>query len=151
MTEFDTWKFLAGLGTFLVAMFFVEIALKNLAGRSFKKFLRLHTTNPIKGIMWGTVVTATLQSSSVVSLMVLAFVGAGIIELRNAISIIFGSNLGTTFTGWIVASLGFKLDIEGLALPLIAIGAIAFVSYNRREKLKEIARFLRDLVCCFWG
>ena len=93
-------------------MVLLETALEQLTGRAFKKFLRKHTNNPVKAILSGVFITTILQSSSVVSLMVLAFVGAGIIELRNAIGIILGSNLGTTFTGWIVAYFGFSFNIE---------------------------------------
>ena len=148
---FDTWKFLAGLGIFLFGMYFVELSLKDLAGRSFKKFLRKHTTNPVKGILAGTLVTMLLQSSSVVSLMVLAFVGAGILQLRNAIGIIFGSNLGTTFTGWIVTALGFKVHIESFALPFIAVGGLSMMLLSNREKLLEIGRFLLGFGFLFLG
>ena len=148
---FDIWRFLAGLGTFLFGMSFIELALKNLSGRRFKKFLRQYTNTPIKAILGGTFVTAILQSSSVVSLMVLAFVGAGIIQLKNAIGIIFGSNLGTTLTGWIVATLGFKLDIESFALPMIAIGGITLIMLDKSEKLKETGRFLLGFGFLFLG
>lgn len=128
MTEnIDTWRLLAGLGLFLFGMHQLELALKQLAGRAFKQFLRQHTAHPVKGIVSGAFATAVLQSSSVVSLIVLAFVGTGIISLASAIGIVFGSNLGTTATGWIVATVGFKLDIEALALPLVAIGGFGVV------------------------
>ena len=125
--EFDIWRLAAGLGLFLFGMHQLEESLKLLAGRPFKKFLREHTADPVKGVLAGIVSTAALQSSSVVSLIVLAFVGTGIISLASAIGIVFGSNLGTTATGWIVATVGFKLDIEALALPLVAIGGLGVV------------------------
>lgn len=149
--EFDFWRFLAGLGIFLVGMYFMELALKNLASRSFKKFLRHQTTNPLKGIAAGALVTSFLQSSSIVSLMVLAFVGAGILKLRNAIGIVFGSNLGTTFTGWIVAWFGFRIDIEGFSLPLIAIGAVVFIFFNKFERLFETGRAILGFGLLFLG
>ncbi|MDX1405980.1 MAG: Na/Pi symporter [Woeseiaceae bacterium] len=126
-TEFDIWRLAAGLGLFLFGMHQLEQSLTLLAGRPFKKFLREHTAHPFKGVLAGIVSTAALQSSSVVSLIVLAFVGTGIISLASAIGIVFGSNLGTTATGWIVATVGFKLDIEALALPLVAIGGLGVV------------------------
>jgi phosphate:Na+ symporter len=125
--EIDIWRLAAGLGLFLFGMHQLEESLRLLAGRSFKKFLREHTAHPLKGVIVGTLSTAALQSSSVVSLIVLAFVGTGIVSLASAIGIVFGSNLGTTATGWIVAAVGFKLDIEALALPLIAIGGFGVV------------------------
>jgi phosphate:Na+ symporter len=125
--DLDLWRLLAGLGLFLFGMYQLELALKQLAGRPFKRFLRQHTRHPVKGVLSGAFATAVLQSSSVVSLIVLAFVGTGIISLASAIGIVFGSNLGTTATGWIVATIGFKLDIEVLALPLVAIGGFGVV------------------------
>lgn len=140
--EFDIWQFFAGLGIFLFGMTFLEHALKNLSGRQFKKFIKEYTTNPIKGVLVGIIVTAILQSSSIVSLMVLSFSGAGLLQLKNAIAIIFGSNLGTTFTGWIVAYLGFKIDVEGLALPMVAIGGLGFLLLSNKEKPKEYSRLI---------
>ena len=125
--ELDLWRLAAGLGLFLFGMHQLEQALTQLAGRSFKKFLRQYTAKPLRGVVAGAVTTAALQSSSVVSLIVLAFVGTGIISLASALGIVFGSNLGTTATGWIVATIGFKLDIEALALPLITIGGFGVV------------------------
>lgn len=132
-------------------MLYIEEALKNLAGRTFKQFLRKNTRNPFQGILSGTLITALLQSSSVVTLMVLAFVGAEIITLRNALGVIFGSNLGTTFTGWVVASLGFKLEIEAFALPFIALGGISMVFLEKTRKTREIGRFLVGFGFLFLG
>ncbi len=125
--EFDLWRLAAGLGLFLFGMHQLEQALGQLAGRSFKKFLSEFTARPAGGVLAGALSTAALQSSSVVSLIVLAFVGTGIISLASALGIVFGSNLGTTMTGWIVATIGFKLDIEALALPLVTIGGLGVV------------------------
>ena len=125
--ELDLWRLAAGLGLFLFGMHQLEQALTQLAGRSFKKFLRQYTARPVRGVLAGAVSTAALQSSSVVSLIVLAFVGTGVISLASALGIVFGSNLGTTMTGWIVATVGFKLDIEALALPLVTIGGLGVV------------------------
>lgn len=99
----------------------------------------------------GTFVTAILQSSSVVSLIVLAFVGAGIIQLQHALGIIIGSNLGTTFTGWIVATLGFKLSIESFAMPLIGLGGIGMVVFLSRAKVYHLCRLLVGFGFLFLG
>ncbi len=125
--ELDLWRLAAGLGLFLFGMHQLEHSLTQLAGRSFKKFLRDYTEQPLRGVLAGALSTAALQSSSVVSLIVLAFAGTGIISLASALAIVFGSNLGTTMTGWIVATVGFKLDIEAFALPMVAVGGLGVV------------------------
>ena len=130
--EFDIWGLLAGVSLFLFAMSLLETALHALGGRRLSSFLRERTDTALKSVGGGLIATALLQSSSVVSLMVLAFVGAGLLGLPSALGIVFGSNLGTTLTGWLVATLGFKFDIENLALPLIAVGGIAYLAARGR-------------------
>jgi len=94
MTDYlDLWKLLAGLGLFLYAMNLMEDALKQLAGSRFRHFLRHSTDSPVRSAFGGVIATAIVQSSSLVGLIVLAFVGAGIIPLVNAIGIVLGSNL----------------------------------------------------------
>ena len=133
---FEVWHFLAGLGLFLYGISRIEHAMRDLGGRTFIQLLRKHTKNPAESIASGTILTALLQSSSLVSLMVLAFVGSQFIPMQNALGIIMGANLGTTFTGWIVAIFGFKLDIEQYSLPIIALGALGltFISKNKRAR-----------------
>lgn len=130
MVDIGLWNLLAGLGLFLFGMQQLEGALKTLAGRSFKRFLRRHTERPLKGVLAGAISTAALQSSSLVSLIVLALSASHVIPLSSALGIVFGSNLGTTATGWIVASLGFRVKIETLALPLIALGGFAMLWFR---------------------
>jgi len=149
--ELDLWRLAAGLGLFLFGMHQLEHALTQLAGRSFKKFLRQYTAKPLRGVLAGAVTTAALQSSSVVSLIVLAFVGTGIISLASALGIVFGSNLGTTMTGWIVATVGFKLDIEALALPLITIGGFGVVWSTAGTKRAGISHFVVGLGLMLMG
>lgn len=140
--ELDYSRLLAGLGLFLFGMNQLEHALQSLAGRSFKRFLKTHTSPPVKGAITGALATAVLQSSSIVSLIVLAFVGTGILSLASALGIVFGANLGTTATGWIVATLGFKLDIEALSLPLIALGGAGVVWSARESKFAFAAHLV---------
>jgi phosphate:Na+ symporter len=118
----DIWLLLAGVGIFLFGIYLLEESIAKLSGRAFKQFVRKYTDTPLRGIVSGTLATAVLQSSSAVMLMVIAFAGAGIMPLRNAIGVIFGSNLGTTLTSWVVATLGFKIQMEEIFLPIIGIG-----------------------------
>lgn len=129
--DIDIWRALAGLGLFLFAMSTIEGALEQISGRTFRHLIRNNTHPPLRGIATGTLTTAVLQSSSLVGLMMLALVGAGVVRMRNALAVIFGANLGTTLTGWIVATIGFKLDLEGAALPMIALGGISALALHK--------------------
>ncbi len=140
MDNLDLWQLVGGLGLFLFAMSQLETALKAFAGRAFKKMLHSYTDHPLKAVAAGTLSTSVLQSSSLVGLMTLAFVGAGIMSLDNALGVIFGANLGTTFTSWLVTVFGFKLDLSRAALPLVGVGALVLVS--TRGKLAEAGRFV---------
>jgi phosphate:Na+ symporter len=148
--EFDLWRPLAGLGLFLFSMSVIENALEAVSGRSFRRFLRRNTDHPIKGILSGTLATAVLQSSSLVGLMMLALVGAGVVRMRNALSVIFGANLGTTMTGWIVATIGFKLQLDALSYPLIALGGLAAILVNDGG-LRQSARIVFALGLLLMG
>ena len=151
LSSFDIWKILAGVAIFLIGIKFLEESLQELAGRRFKLFLKKQTENKIKAIGGGAVVTAVLQSSSVVSLMVLAFVGAGIIHMQNALAIILGANLGTTISNWIVALVGFKVSIENIALPVTGIAGLGYVIFNKTSPLYNWSRFLLGFSFLFVG
>lgn len=145
------WQLLAGLGLFLFGMSLLEEALKELAGRTFKLFLKKHTDNQLKAILNGTVITAFLQSSSVVTLIVLGFVGAGVISMRNALAVVFGSNLGTTLDSWVVAALGFKFNLESLSLPTIAIAGTGLIALGQNKKLHQVCKFAMGFGLLFLG
>lgn len=132
--------FIAGVGVFLFGIDQLEKALKSLSSRSMRSMLRQHTNTPLKSIFSGTLATAILQSSSVVGLMTLAFVGAGILTLNNALGIIIGANLGTTFTGWLVATLGFKLNLTSFYLPILGLGALGLVILKDKDNKAHFSR-----------
>jgi phosphate:Na+ symporter len=144
-------KLLAGIGMFLFAMYLIEESLKNLSGRNFKLFLQRITKNNLGAVAGGAIVTAVLQSSSMVSLMVLAFVGAGIFTMKNALAIILGANLGTTIDSWIVATLGFKVNIEIMAYPAICVGGFLLFIVGSRKVYKYISYFLLGFGLLFIG
>jgi phosphate:Na+ symporter len=147
----DIWKLLAGLGIFMFGMFLMEESVKNLAGRSFKTFIRNYTSGRIKSVVSGAFVTSILQSSSAVSLMVLAFVGAGIMAMENAIGVILGSNIGTTVTAWVVAFFGFKVNIEDYSLPLIGIGGLGLIFLGKSVRYSNISKLLVGFGFLFMG
>ena len=148
---FDLWKLIAGLGIFLFGMSMVEYALRILSGRAFRRLIRQYTDGRIRSIGSGTLVTALLQSSSAVSLMVLAFVGAGVMSMQNAIGVIMGSNIGTTLTVWIVAIVGFKMKIEAFALPFIGLGGIGIIFCDSTDKPYQMCRLLIGFGFLFLG
>lgn len=145
------FKLAAGIGLFLFAMYLLEESLKNLVGRNFKLFLQNTTKNRIGAVVGGAIVTALLQSSSMVSLMVLAFVGAGVFNMKNAMAIILGANLGTTLDSWVVATLGFKVDIGVVAYPVVFIGGMLLMLFSNRKKIKYISFFLFGFGLLFIG
>lgn len=142
---------LSGLGIFLFGMLYMELALKEAAGIRFKNWIKNSTSTPLKSILTGAGATAALQSSSVVTLMTLSFVSAALISLESGIAVIFGSNLGTTATAWIVATLGFKVKIEFFALPMIAIGGFALALGSSHKTLVAVAKTFIGFGLLFFG
>ncbi len=151
MTSIDFWKLLAGLGMFLYGMFHLEDTMKQLEGRSFKLFLQKHTKKKLSAILSGTFVTAVLQSSSIVNLMVLSFVGAGMLSMRNALSVALGANIGGTFNSWLVALLGFKIDIGSITFPIIGIAGLGLIIFRNKKTLYQIAKFCMGFGLLFLG
>lgn len=149
-SDIEIWKLLAGLGLFLFGIFLVEESIKTLVARPFKKFLRHQTDNPIKAVLAGILVTIVLQSSSMVSLLVMSFVGAGVLGLRNGIGIIMGANVGTTATGWLVSLIGFKLDITAFVMPILAVGGISH-GFFKSEKWLSMSKLLLGFGFLFLG
>ena len=145
------FKLAAGVGLFLFAMYLLEESLKNLSGRNFKLFLQRTTKNKIGAVGGGALVTGVLQSSSMVSLMVLSFVGAGVFTMQNAMAIILGANLGTTLDSWLVATLGFKVDIEVAAYPAVFAGGLLLILFGNRKSMKYLAYFLFGFGLLFIG
>ncbi|MEN8141257.1 MAG: Na/Pi symporter [Thermodesulfobacteriota bacterium] len=150
-SSLDIWRLLAGLAIFLYGMFTMEDALKAMSGKAFRQMIRQYTRGRLRAIGSGALVTAILQSSSAVSLMVLAFVGAGVMTMENGIGVMMGSNLGTTCTAWIVALFGFKLKIDTFALPLIAAGGLILVAGGSGSRLFQLSRLLMGFGFLFLG
>ena len=91
-------------------------ALQKSAGRRLRALLAQITSSPGRGVLAGTLITGVIQSSSAVTVMIVGFVNAGLLRLRQAIALIMGANIGTTFTAWLVALFGFNFDIGLLAI-----------------------------------
>ena len=141
---------LSGLGIFLFGMTFMESALKEFAGVKFKQWIKNSTSSTFKAVLTGAGATALLQSSGVVSLMALSFVSASLISLQGGIGLVFGANIGTTATAWIVAILGFKIKIEAFALPMIGFSGIILM-FSKSIKLSATAKIFIGFGLLFFG
>lgn len=115
---------LGGLGVFLLGMIIMTDALKSLAGDYMRSVMMRFTRNASTGVVTGAVTTAVLQSSSATTVAAVGFVGAGILSFTESLGIIFGANIGTTITGWLVVLVGFKLSLADVMLPIILVGAV---------------------------
>lgn len=151
MSTTDIWMLIAGLGFFLYGMYHLEDSMKQMEGRSFKLFLQKNTKHQFRAILSGTFVTAILQSSSIVNLMVLSFVGAGILSMRNAMAVVLGANIGGTFNSWLVAMLGFKVNLNNITLPLIGLSGISLIIFSHKKTIYRIALFCMGLGMLFLG
>lgn len=147
----DIWKMLAGIVFFLLGINFLEEGLRRLTARPFKLFLKKQTSNKFKAIAGGTIITGLLQSSSVINLMVLAFTGAGIIKLQNALAIILGANLGSTLTTWILVFVGFNFNIESFALPVAAVFGMLMLLTGKEKKWHQWGKLLFGFGFMFLG
>ncbi len=121
-----------GLGLFLLGMIVMTDGLKRLTAKYLHKTLAQFTRSPLSGALTGAGTTAILQSSSATTVATVGFVSAGLLTFPQALGIIFGANLGTTITGWMVALLGIKLQLSTLLLPLILLGVLLHLFSHRR-------------------
>lgn len=142
---------LSGLGMFLFGMLYMEMALKESAGLRFKSWIKDSTSSTARSLMTGTIATTLLQSSSVVTLMTLSFVSVSLITLHSGIAVIFGANVGTTVTSWIVATLGFKVKIEVFALPMIGAGGLLLMFAEPYKKVIMVAKVFVGFGLLFLG
>lgn len=123
----DILMLLGGLALFLYGMQMMSNGLETAAGNKMKSILEKLTSNRIKGVVVGAVITAVIQSSSATTVMVVGFVNSGLMTLNQAVWVIMGANIGTTITGQLIA-----LDIGAIA-PLIAFGGVAAITFVKNE------------------
>ncbi len=135
----------SGLALFLFGMEFMGDGLENAAGSRLKSFFDKAITNPLKGALVGTFVTAIIQSSSATTVMVVGFVNAGLMSLYQAVGVIMGANIGTTITGQLIT---FKIDDY---IPLFIIIGAALILFMKQEKRKEIGKIIFGFGLLFMG
>lgn len=132
--SFSTMTYLlGGIGLFLLGVHMLTEGLKIAAGRALKSILISSTQTHFRALVSGFTITSMVQSSSAVTVATIGFVNAGLLTLRQAVVVIFGSNIGSTMTGWLVALLGFRVDIEQLALPAVGIGTFLYL-FSRNDQ-----------------
>ena len=116
---------LGGIGLFLLGMTIMTDGLKGLAGSSLRTVLGKAAATPISGALWGALVTLLVQSSSATTMTTIGLVSAGLLTFPQGLSLVFGANVGTTGTGWLVALIGVRVSLSAYALPMIFAGALA--------------------------
>jgi phosphate:Na+ symporter len=131
-------SFIGGIGLFLLGMKLMTDGLKLAAGNTLRHILASWTRTPLRGLFSGFLITSLVQSSSAVTIATIGFVNAGLLTMLQTIYVTYGSNIGTTMTGWLVAMIGLKLKIEFLALPMVGVGMLfQLTSRGRRAALGE--------------
>lgn len=146
------WKILTiigSLGIFLFGIKMLSEALQKVAGNRMRAILSAITANKYRSIFTGLVVTAAIQSSSASSVMIISFVNAGLLSLYQAIGALIGANIGTTVTLWIISLLGFKISLNVILLPLIAI-SIPFY-FSSKSRLKSWGEVMIGFALLFMG
>ncbi|MCW8895674.1 Na/Pi symporter [Sulfurimonas sp.] len=139
----------SGVAIFLLGMLSMEQGFKAFSGGILERFLKNYTDKTYKSILFGVISTTFMQSSSLVSILTISFLGAGLIGLSQGIGIVFGANLGTTTGAWLVAALGLKVDIASYAMPMLVFGVI-FI-FQKSSSLKGVGYILTGLGFLFLG
>ena len=141
---------IGGLGLFLYGMIQMSDGLKKAAGTKLKNILESMTKKRVVGCLVGAGVTALIQSSSAATVMVVGFVNAGLLTLKQAISVIIGTNIGTTATAWLVSISGFEFKITTYALPAIAVG-FGLQIFGRTRRVKNVGEIILGFGILFIG
>lgn len=119
-----TISILGGVGLFLLGMTVMTEGLKALAGSSLRTVLGKAAATPLSGAFWGAVVTLLVQSSSATTMTTIGLVSAGLLTFPQGLGLVFGANIGTTGTAWLVALIGVRVSLSSYALPMIFVGAL---------------------------
>lgn len=145
----DFLGLIGAVGLFLYGMKVMSEGLQKAAGDRLRNILSAMTRNRFTGTVTGFFITALIQSSSASTVMVVSFVNAGLMTLAQSMAVIMGANVGTTFTAWVIALFGFKVDISAFALPLIGL-AIPLL-FSSKSRTKSIGEFTIGFAFLFMG
>ena len=128
---------LGGIGLFLLGMTVMTDGLKALAGSALRTVLGKAAATPLSGAFWGAIITLLVQSSSAVTMTTIGLVSAGLLTFPQGLGLVFGANVGTTGTAWLVALIGVRVSLSTYALPMIFMGALP--SFWRAGELRPPA------------
>jgi len=143
---------LGGIGLFLLGMKIMTDALREAAGPGLRRLLSRFTTTPLTGVASGAMTTAVIQSSSATTVMTVGFVGAGLLSFPHALGVIYGANIGTTVTGWMVSLVGFKLKLGTLSMGLLFIASLALLLFEGRiARVGRVGRIAAGFCLLFIG
>ena len=145
----DFLGLLGSVGLFLYGMKVMSEGLQKAAGDRLRNILSAMTRNRFTGTLTGFLITALIQSSSASTVMVVSFVNAGLMTLAQSMAVIMGANVGTTFTAWVIALFGFKVNISAFVLPLIGLSIPLLFAKSSRNK--SIGEFLIGFAFLFMG
>ena len=158
MNFFDLLTMIGGLALFLYGMSMMGDGLARASGGRLEKVLENLTSNPVKAVFVGAGVTAMIQSSSAVTVMVVGFVNSGIMKLEQAVGIIMGANIGTTITAWILGTTGISSDAFLIQMlnpssfsPILAIIGAALMLFSHKERRKNVATILLGFAILMFG
>lgn len=144
--------FVGGLGMFIYGMQIMAQGLENAAGSKMKSLLEVLTKNKLMGVLLGAGIRAVIQSSSATTVMVVGFVNAGIMNLKQAMGVIMGANIGTTVTGWLVSSVEWAEFLSPARLaPIAVMAGVILMLVGKRRSSKEIASIIVGFGLLFIG
>lgn len=145
----DFLGLLGAVGLFLYGMKVMSEGLQKAAGDRLRNILGAMTRNRFSGLLTGIAITALIQSSSASTVMVVSFVNAGLMTLAQSMAVIMGANVGTTFTAWIIAIFGFKVNMGAMVLPIIALAVVLL--FMKKSRTRSIGEFLIGFAFLFMG
>lgn len=158
MDFFSVLSMIGGLALFLYGMHVMGDGLSKVSGGKMEKILEGLTSNPLKAVGLGALVTAVIQSSSATTVMVVGFVNSGIMKLSQAVGVIMGANVGTTITSWILSLSGIESDSFFIQMfkptsfsPILAIVGVAFLLFAKSEKKKDIGTIFLGFAVLMYG
>lgn len=148
-TVIDFLCLLASVCLFLYGMKVMSEGLQKAAGDRLRNILGAMTRNRWTGVITGIIITALIQSSSASTVMVVSFVNAGLMSLQQAMAVIFGANVGTTVTTWIISAFSFEINISDYSLLLLAVGVPML--FMKKSSFKSVGEFLIGFCFLFMG